>query len=79
MVDSGTVVMNKWEELDSMSVIINGKVRVEGPSRFAFLRIDPKSSPFDQVLHPEPWPGLWHQAHQHSLVLWSKRDVPFLR
>ena len=33
LVDSGTVVMNNGEELDSRSVIINGKVRVEGPSR----------------------------------------------
>ena len=33
LVDSGTVVMNNGEELDSMNVIINGKVRVEGPSR----------------------------------------------
>ena len=63
LVDSGTVVMNNGEELDSRSVIINGKVRVEGPSRFAFLRINPKSSPFDQVLHTEPWPGLRHQAN----------------
>jgi len=39
MVDSGTVVMNKWEELDSMSVIINGKVRVEGPSRCYTLNL----------------------------------------
>ena len=29
----GTVVMNDGEELDSWSVIINGAVRVEGPSR----------------------------------------------
>merc|ERR1719209_1066371 len=30
---AGTVVMNDGEELDSWSVIINGAVRVEGPSR----------------------------------------------
>ena len=42
MVDSGTVVMNNGEELDSRSVIINGKVRVEGPSRFAFFENRPQ-------------------------------------
>ena len=34
---AGTVVMNDGEELDSWSVIINGAVRVEGPSRFLYL------------------------------------------
>ena len=69
---AGTVVMNDGEELDSWSVIINGAVRVEGPSRFLYLYFSICILVFEleylylylylQVLYTEPGPGLRYQA-----------------